>query len=277
MKKELMLKVILVFCVVGIITSIYLTNNHYAHAEGGSICDVGESVSCSIVNTSVYSELFNVPVAIFGMLWFIILGLMSWKALKRDDLIPAIFGWSVLGFIFILYMIYAEYVLQSICLFCTLLHILIAVTLVFSWLMYRGKKWSKVSVRKAVQGIIVLAIILNLLALLFFNVGGEKEDHTEVAKCITANGVDMYGSFRCGVCARERAMFGDAFKYINEIECHPQGPHAQTEKCLEKKVEGTPTWIMEEDGQEVKRQVGFMTIDDLKAFAGCTDEVLNAS
>ena len=79
----------------------------------------------------------------------------------------------------------------------------------------------------------------------------------------------MYGSFRCGVCAKTRAMFGDSFQYINEIECHPQGENSQTELCLKKGIEGTPTWILEPDEIELKRQLGFLSIEELKEFSGC--------
>ena len=79
----------------------------------------------------------------------------------------------------------------------------------------------------------------------------------------------MYGSFRCGICAKTRAMFGDSFQYVNEIECHPQGKNSQTELCVQKSIDLTPTWIMESDGIEQKRQAGFMSIEELKAFSGC--------
>ena len=79
----------------------------------------------------------------------------------------------------------------------------------------------------------------------------------------------MYGSFRCGVCAKTRAMFDDSFQYINEIECHPQGENPQTERCIEKRIEGTPTWILEPEGKELKRHTGFLSVEELKEFAGC--------
>ena len=69
----------------------------------------------------------------------------------------------------------------------------------------------------------------------------------------------MYSSFRCGFCAKTRKMFGDSFQYINEIECHPQGENAQTDLCLQKGVENTPTWILEPNGEEVKRHTGFLS------------------
>ena len=59
-------------------------------------------------------------------------------------------------------------------------------------------------------------------------------------------------------------------KYINKIECHPNGPNSQTELCQQKQIEGTPTWTIEQNGKEVKRHPGFLTLDELREFAGCS-------
>src|SRR3989344_3305200 len=191
MKKKRLLKSFIVLSLVGILISLYLVQNHYAPPSQGSFCDLGETLSCSLVNTSVFSELFHVPVALLGALWFFSLIIFSWKALSDDKFI-------------------------------------------------------------------------------LFNVGGETENYDALAQCMTQKGVLMYGSFRCGICAKTRAMFGDSFQYIKEIECHPQGKNPQTELCLEKKIEGTPTWMLVENGVE-KRAVGFLSIDELRTFSGGTD------
>ena len=62
-KKEIIINLILILSIVGIVTSIYLINNHFSEYSDG-FCDINKSVSCSLVNTSKYSEIFNVPVPI---------------------------------------------------------------------------------------------------------------------------------------------------------------------------------------------------------------------
>ena len=81
MKPGTKLHAISILSIIGLLTSLYLVYNHYAPPQAGSFCDFGETISCSLVNTSVYSELFGVPVALFGAVWFIIFGLLSWKAM----------------------------------------------------------------------------------------------------------------------------------------------------------------------------------------------------
>tara|TARA_Y100000034_G_C6870671_1_gene397467 strand:- start:447 stop:1259 length:813 start_codon:yes stop_codon:yes gene_type:complete len=263
----------MILAVLGFGTSIYLTYEHFS--AGSSVCDFSETVSCSLVNSSVYSELLNVPVAVFGALWMVVMFFAAWHAIKKKELIPGILAWSIAGVAFITYMIIAEILLEALCPFCTVVHVLILIMFGLALYLYKkeGSKLKKKKIIKALKPWIVTIIILNLIPLIVFNLPSSEPDvdYTPLAQCITENGVNMYGSFRCGVCAKTRALFGDAFEEINEIECHPQGENAQTELCLSKGIEGTPTWILEPEGEEVKRQVGFMTLAELQVFAGCED------
>jgi uncharacterized membrane protein len=273
--KKRVLYILIMLGVIALATSIYLTKSHYQPAEEGALCDINAAVSCSLVNTSVYSELFHVPVALFGAIWSVLFILMAWRLLakdgKDDALTAVLLGWTGSGVLFILYMIYAEIVLRALCPFCTLVHVIVAVSFGLLWWMYKsGKRVKKEKIIKAAVPWAILAAVLYLIPLIAFNVfAGPDQNYDVVAQCITEKGVNMYGSFRCGVCARERALFGDSFQYINEIECHPRGENPQTELCLEKGIEGTPTWILEPDGVEVDRRVGFLDVDELAAFAGC--------
>ncbi len=272
-KNKLFLKVILVLSFIGLLTSIYLVKDHYSTAEG-SFCDVNDKISCSLVNSSVFSELFNVPVALFGVFWFLVLIYFSFKALKEkkdDSLISAILAWSIAGILFVVYMIIGEIFLKALCPFCTVVHVIVLVVLILAVLLYRNsKKTPFKSLLKEFKSLIIFMVIINLAIIIVFNLpSSEKENYDLLAQCITDKGVNMYGSFRCGVCAKTRAMFDDSFQYINEIECHPQGENPQTELCVEKQIDGTPTWILEPEGEEVKRYQGFLSIDELKEFSGC--------
>ena len=265
-----LLYVIIVLGVIGLLTSIYLTVEHYSSKD--SICDFNATVTCSLVNSSVFSEILNVPVALFGALWFVILISLAWKALKKDGvLISGLLGWSILGILFVIYLIIVEIILQALCPFCTVVHVVIVITFVLALLLYRkSTKSSFDKIVKSAKKWLAVIIILNLIPLVVFNFPtGEKENYDALAQCITEKEVNMYGSFRCGVCAKTRARFGDSFQYINEIECHPQGENPQTELCLAKGLEGTPTWILEPNGVEEKRHQGFLSIEELREFSGC--------
>jgi len=268
---KLFIKIILVLGFLGLLTSLYLVKSHYTGIEQGSVCDFGETISCSIVNTSIYSEIFNVPVAVFGAIWFVVLLLMTWKAMKNEKLVVGLLAMSIVGLLSMIYLIGAEIILQSLCPFCTVVHVIIVITFILSLIMYkRQNKIPKKEVINILRPWIGLMLLINFILFLGFNLlSASKEDLTPLAQCLTEKGVNMYGSFRCGVCAQTRSMFGDAFEYVKEIECHPDGKNSQWQLCLDKSIKGTPTWVLEPNGVEQKRYKGFLNADELREFSGC--------
>lgn len=269
--KDVFIKVLIVFSLVGLVTSLYLVQSHLSPPSEGSFCDVGETVSCSIVNTSTFSEVLDVPVAIFGAIWFIFLILFLWKELndKTGVFSLALLAWTSLGLLSVVYLVVAEIILEALCPLCTIVHVIVIISFILSVIMYRKAPKPKSWKKKLMPWIIGIAII-NLIPFIIFNLPDKDQANLDnLAKCINEKEINMYGSFRCGSCAKTRKMFGESFQYINEIECHPQGHNSQFELCSEKKIDGTPTFILEPDGEEVKRIVGFHDIEQLKEFSGC--------
>jgi hypothetical protein len=91
----------------------------------------------------------------------------------------------------------------------------------------------------------------------------------DFVKCMKDNGVKMYGSMTCPVCARQKKLFSNSFKLLGEIECHPKAKNTESELCIEKEILKTPTWILEPQGQEEKRLEGYQSIETLAEFSGC--------
>ena len=262
----------LVLCILGFITSLYLIYNHYSLES--TACDFGNLVSCSIVNSSIFSELFNVPVALFGALWFVVLAVITFQSFKKKHYLAYSLVWNIVGILFVFYLVWAETFLGALCPYCTVVHIIITLTLILSIILFMAEKAAlSFKLLSLGRSFILAIVVIYLLAVLLFNIPWSGKNNYDLeAQCITEKGVNMYGSFRCGVCAKTRAMFGDSFQYINEIECHPQGENSQTELCLQKGIKLTPTWILEPMGVEQKRQEGFRSVDELKVFAGCEVE-----
>ncbi len=262
--------IIIILSIIALCTSIYLIYEHFA--TGSSVCDFGETVSCSLVNSSIYSEIFQIPVAALGALWSIALLYTAWHARKDTDFYLLLLLLTIIGTISVAYFIWAEFMLQAICLFCTVIHVITLISLgiaLYLWVKLEKKpKWNKV---KEKFGIILLSMLIGVIILfLIFNWPNTKyQEVDDFAKCINEKGFIMYGSFRCGLCAKERETFGDSFQYITEIECHPQGKNSQTTRCLEKNIAGTPTWIQEINGKEIIRVEGYLSLEELSTLAGC--------
>lgn len=277
--KKIFLRIIFFLCLLGLYMSLLLTKNHYVPPSEGTFCDLGTHVSCSLVNTSIYSELLNIPVAVLGGIWFLLLLLMTWKSAKRDETLPKLmYWWSIFGFLFIIYMIVAEVILKAVCPLCTVVHVAVAVILYSSLKIYRRQETlpSKEEFLTAVKRWGAVIIILNLAALFYFNlIPTEEIDYDSFVQCLNENGAIMYGSEQCGICLRQKAMFGKAASKVAIVECAPDQPYSQWQLCVDKGIEGTPTWTLEPEGLEIKRHVGFMSVEDLAEFAGCEEAILH--
>ena len=122
--------------------------------------------------------------------------------------------------------------------------------------------------------VLVLAVIIVGAGVFMFLSGpkADQKDYSTLTKCLTDKGVFMYGSITCNVCKREREYLGPAMQYVKEIECNARSPNSQVELCLARGIEKTPTWILEKDGQELKRLEGFQDAAALADLGGCPVE-----
>ncbi|MBS3119048.1 vitamin K epoxide reductase family protein [Candidatus Woesearchaeota archaeon] len=78
MKQKLLLGVILL-SIIGVIISGYLVRVHYTNS---SVCDFDDKFSCSSVSQSLFAEIKGIPVAIFGVLVYSILGIVAFGKYK---------------------------------------------------------------------------------------------------------------------------------------------------------------------------------------------------
>lgn len=108
---------------------------------------------------------------------------------------------------------------------------------------------------------------LVILAVLLAGCGEQPvgPKYIDFAKCLGSKNVKMYGAFTCSHCLNQKKSFGDGWQYINYIECHPQVPNAKPQVCIDKKLEGFPTWEMQ-DGEFL---VGEQTMETLSQKSGC--------
>ncbi|MBI2665085.1 hypothetical protein HYX12_00505 [Candidatus Woesearchaeota archaeon] len=272
LKKDLLLKIIIIISIIGFITSAYLVQQHYFPPTSGSWCDVNNAISCSSAIASSYSLFLGVPVAVWSGIWFIFLMALAWMSMqKQGELTTFMLSWLILGFLFVIYMVIAEMILRVLCPLCTILHIIIVIALALGVMLHKAlENPEHKSFLKVPQSWFQWVLIVNVVALIFFNlVSPQEQNYDQLAQCMTEKGVVMYSSFRCGVCIKSEEMLGESMKYINRVECHPQGENSQAGLCRQKDITGTPTWILEPNGKEVKRNVGFLDVDQLRRFSGC--------
>lgn len=240
----------------------YLTYIHYANTQ--SFCDLSETISCDVVTTSIYSEIFGIPVSLLGMGYFLlIIGLIA--RMRNNQTLNNIFLLTVLVLIPSLYLSLLEvFVIKAFCILCETSKILMIGILISA---YIGMQ-NKINMR-----IVAPVIIAGLLAtgITYFAQTGTvtKTDNTPLAQCLNDKGVVYYKSVRCSNCKRQEKLFGEAYKMLNSVECHPDEPDGNPQLCLQKKVDRTPTFILEPQNQEIKRLEGLQPLEVLADFAGC--------
>jgi len=109
--------------------------------------------------------------------------------------------------------------------------------------------------------ILSILIVASILIIAFApdqnqNLPGEINE--EIAKCIGANSI-IYTQLGCHACKAQEELFGDYYKYLNEIDCI-----FEKQECIEAEITATPTWVI--DG---KYYIGVKQIGALRELTGC--------
>jgi len=78
------------------------------------------------------------------------------------------------------------------------------------------------------------------------------------AQCLKSSGAEFYGAFWCVHCQEQKDEFGSSKQYLPYIECS-NPDNTQTQICIDKKIEGYPTWIFE-DGSTLSGKLTLQTL-----------------
>lgn len=128
--------------------------------------------------------------------------------------------------------------------------------------------------KNTIPVLIVLVLLIVGAVFLFNSRDGERETgaYDEFATCLYDSGFRMYGSATCSFCNKQRKLFEGSEAFIREIECDPRNIGNEAERCINKAITHTPTWIVEdEEGNDVKRfDAGVISLEELSSESGCT-------
>ena len=86
----------------------------------------------------------------------------------------------------------------------------------------------------------------------------------ELAKYLKNNGVVKYSAYWCPNCLNQGELFGkQAYKELNVVECARDGKKSQTQLCIDKNIQGFPSW--EINGKII---IGVQTLKELSNLSG---------
>lgn len=139
MRKSLF--VIIGIAILGAIVAGYGLWQHYA-PTGSSFCNFSATVSCDLVNQSIYSEIYSIPVAAIGVLGYLAIAFVSIFVLMRaswaKEAIRGLLWMTIIGTIFQLIFTYIEFfVIRVICPVCVISQIIILIEAVLSIFVFR--------------------------------------------------------------------------------------------------------------------------------------------
>jgi vitamin-K-epoxide reductase (warfarin-sensitive) len=107
--------VLILLATLGIVASALALREHY-RTEGDSPCSINERWDCGIVNHSPYATLAGIPVAVLGIVGYLLIGALAWCRAYRFLLAAALVGLA-----FSLYLARIEaHVLGVWCIYCVI-------------------------------------------------------------------------------------------------------------------------------------------------------------
>ena len=239
---------VLALSVIGFLLSVYLTYLHYTEGQA-AFCSHGSD--CDVVRHSSYSSIFGIPVALLGTVGYALIFWFTYVSMSRKVRWLLLYTLSFAGFVFSAYLTYAElFELKAICPYCVASAVIM--TAIFILIAIRKSEFypKLSSLHTAVLTICILVVVvIGAYAVQSENADTALDAATEansfqvgLAKYLSRTGAKMYGSYKCPHCNAQKALFGDAAKYVDYVECDPSGPNANPNLCLSRGIMNYPTW-----------------------------------
>ena len=117
-------KLLAAVLILGVIDAVYLTIVHFA--PGALYCPtIATAINCESVLTSGLSNVFGIPLAAIGLLWFVASSIFF--AFGIDKIVKNV--WMLFGLGGIIYSIVGQAVIGKVCIYCSLLDVLLALSI----------------------------------------------------------------------------------------------------------------------------------------------------
>ena len=241
----------------GYLTLVAWLGDHPAYCGAESECD--------LVQSSRWSTLFGMPMALWGLLTYAVLAGLVWRLRSkasawRTTLLVACIGAGVSWFLTLVSVLQIE----ATCGYCLASFALMNVLLVLV-ILRRPSQMPEHAWRKALPLPVGAAVALVLGLHLHFSgifdpAAGPEDPHLEaLATHLHDSGARFYGAYWCPACQEQKALFTASADRLPYVECTPEGRSGpRAVECLTHDIQEYPTWII--DGQ---RHGGVVSIERL--------------
>ncbi len=279
--------------VVGACGTAYLTLVKLAGDE--AVCP---TEGCDLVLNSAYATVFGLPLALFGFLAYVTMGIAAVAPLllnsdTQKEFRTQLEKWTWLylfigGTAMTIFSSYLMYILvtqiQGTCIYCLTSAVLSLSLFVLSII---GHAWEDIG-QLVFTGIIVGMVTLIGTLGIYANVNAPQQvtdassgqtvgtpipvksesgpAEIALAQHLTAIGAKVFTAYWCPACHQQKELFGNpAIQDLDIIECDPKGQNAQVDLCRAAPIEGFPTWEI-----KGKFYTGVQPLADLADLSGYT-------
>jgi uncharacterized membrane protein len=236
---------VVILGLIGLALASYLSYLDYSKADVTS-CAPGSG--CDTVRDSRYANVLSVPVAVWGIVGYLLIIVTALVPYAEQFKRLALFVLTCAGLAFSAYLTYLElFVIRAICPYCmgsagtmAILFVLV----VSQRPVVPNVGWRRLAVLG--MGLLVLVVLLGVF--LPHRVGTSENERLErfqvgLAQHLKSIGAVMYSSSSCQFCYLQKAEFGEAFQYIDIINCDgPPEVSPQPGLCVQKGITEAPTW-----------------------------------
>lgn len=130
---------LIIISFLGFMDASYLTIQHFT----GATLNCSIIKGCDVVTSSKYSQIFGIPIALFGLLYYltILIGTLIYYDTRNIKIIKVIQPLTVLGFLFSGWLIYAMFFLiKALCQYCLLSALTSTLLFIFGLFTLKYKK-----------------------------------------------------------------------------------------------------------------------------------------
>lgn len=112
---------------------------------------------------------------------------------------------------------------------------------------------------------LLAGVVVLLLIGLAFSKNRAPGQYDALAQCLSDKGTKVYSAFWCPNCAKQKELFGNSYRLLNDKECAIRGADRNLTLCKDDGITGVPTWEFN-DGS---RLTGVQSLSTLADRAGC--------
>lgn len=230
---------------VGVAITAYLTAATWLSAAP-AFC--AEGSGCDLIQQSEWSTLLGLPIALWGLLLYALIGLIAWRMPSRLKRWRRLWFLAFIGVSISLYLTAVGWwVLDAFCPWCLLSLATISALLIVVFLRRPasapGMAWGPWLLRSSgISLAVVVALHLYSSDLLSLP---QNPRLAALATHLEESGAQYYGAFWCPSCQRQKRLFGAAKDRLPYVECSPGGrgrPMAQA--CVVAGIATYPTWVI---------------------------------